>query len=232
MASRSTETSRTRTSSGATTSAWTSAARWTSGTPPRDQHLGRPRQQHDRGLTVNDRNVISGNGNDAIVISDSGTTGTRAGNLLGTNATGTAAIPNLRGIEIRGGTTGNTVGGPAGSENLISGNGAQGIAIADAGTSNNTVTRALIGTNAAGTGAIPNNGGIDIVNGATNNTIGGATGTGNVISGNASNGVYLNGPATSGNSIVGNIIGLDVPGAAALGNGGSGVVISPGRTGT
>jgi hypothetical protein len=184
------------------------------------------------GLVAAASNVISGNGNDGVAIADAGTTGNLVqGNRIGTNAAGTAAVPNLRGIEISNGATGNTVGGPLGSQNLISGNTGQGVSINGAGTSNNVVSRALIGTNAAGNAPIPNGShGVEIVNGATNNTIGGVSGTGNVISGNAVNGVNVIGAGTSGNGILGNIVGLDLAGAAALGNSQAGVAVGLGAT--
>ena len=182
------------------------------------------------GTAPNAGNVISANGNDGVLIADAGTTGTLVqGNRIGTNAAGTAAIPNFRGIEITNSSSSNTVGGPPGSQNLISGNTAQGILITTAGTTNNTVTRALIGTNAAGNAKIPNGvHGVEINNGASNNTIGGAIGTGNVISGNGFSGVNIIGAATSGNIILGNIIGLDQAGAAILSNTQFGLAIAQG----
>ena len=179
------------------------------------------------------RNLISGNGNDGILIADAGTTGNLVqGNRIGTNAAGAAAVPNLRGVEITGSATGNTVGGATGSQNVISGNTATGILINGVGTSNNTVSRALIGTDANGSASLPNGQhGVEIVNGATGNTVGGDSGAGNVISGNAWNGVNVLGAATSRNVIRGNIIGLDLTGSVVLGNGQFGVAIAQGANG-
>ena len=78
-----------------------------------------------------------------------------------------------------------------------------------------------IGTNAAGTVAVPNTlGGILMGANATFNTIGGtAPGAGNLISGNAGPGVSVVRtyesvvyPASPHNSILGNVIGTDVSG--------------------
>ncbi len=54
------------------------------------------------GTTAADRNVISGhaNGNFAIFIQDGSNGNQVFGNYIGTNAAGTAAIPNAFGIEI------------------------------------------------------------------------------------------------------------------------------------
>ncbi len=73
------------------------------------------------GTALNAGNVISGNGNDGVLIANAGTTGTLVqGNRIGTNAAGTAAIPNLRGVEFDAATSGNTIGGTAaGAPNRI-----------------------------------------------------------------------------------------------------------------
>lgn len=77
----------------------------------------------------------------------------------------------------------------------------------------------LIGTNIAGTAAIPNSrGGVILITAANNNTIGGTTaGARNVISGNGSGGILLSNNSI-GNVIQGNYIGVDVTGTAPLGN--------------
>ena len=183
------------------------------------------------GLVAAARNVISGNGNDGVVIADAGTTGNLVqGNRIGTNAAGTAAIPNLRGVELSN-CSGNTVGGAAGSQNLISGNGGPGIFITNC--DNNTVSRNVIGLDVTGGAKIPNGGdGVLLANAASGNTIGGTgAGEGNVISGNAFNGVVMVGVGTSGNSILGNVIGLDPAGSAILGNSTFGVAIAQGASG-
>ncbi|HEV2945758.1 MAG TPA: hypothetical protein VGX70_00185, partial [Gemmataceae bacterium] len=172
------------------------------------------------GTASGSRNIISGNLTDGIHITDSGTTGNLIeGNYIGTNASGTAAIPNVfAGVVIIGGASGNTVGGPAG--NIISGNGSTGILLYGTGTVNNTVAGNYIGTNAAGTGALGNlYYGILMQNGGSSNTIGGTTSAArNVISGNSWAGVGIADAGTTGNIVEGNFIGTDTFGTAAIPN--------------
>ncbi len=188
-------------------------------------------------------NVISGNGRIGISIANQGTSGNLVqGNLIGTDSFGAFAIPNKqRGVLIAADATGNQVGGPglpglAGAGptagNVISGNGGYGVEIVGSGTMWNIVVGNLIGTNLAGTAALPNLvAGVEI-NGASHNVIGGPRpdgphpgipgGPSQVISGNGRYGVTIEGPSTD-NLVEGNFIGLDAFGAAALGNGDDGV---------
>jgi Domain of unknown function (DUF4347)/Cadherin domain/Right handed beta helix region/Laminin G domain len=185
---------------------------------------------------VNDaaeRNVISANGDGGVVIVGVGTIGTRVqGNYIGTNAAGTAARGNtFSGVAIFAGASGNTVGGTAtGAGNLLSGNGDNGITLADSGTSGNLVQGNVIGLNATQTALIGNaSQGIWIGNGASGNTVGGAVaGAGNVIGGSGAAGIELHGAATSGNTVAGNFIGTDATGTANFGNGSAGVVLFAG----
>ena len=97
------------------------------------------------------------------------------GNFIGTNATGATGIANGIGVEID--APSNTVGGTAaGAGNLISDNNDTGVLINGAAASGNLIVGNLIGTNASGTAAAPNNFGVFIQAGSTNNTIGGTTG--------------------------------------------------------
>src|SRR5581483_10139635 len=84
-----------------------------------------------------------------------------------------------------------------------------------------TIQGNFIGTDTAGTTALPNARGI-ILDHGDGSTIGGLTGTpgagaGNVISGNSQFGIYVK-FATRLPLIEGNLIGTDVTGTAALGN--------------
>src|SRR5207245_6428922 len=108
------------------------------------------------GSTAAARNVISGNGG-SILIENAGTTGNLVqGNYVGTDITGTKALPNGDGILIEQ-TSNNTIGGStAGSGNLISGNGLYGVALPDA--TGNQVQGNFIGTDVTGTNPIPNDG--------------------------------------------------------------------------
>ncbi|HVS81721.1 MAG TPA: LamG-like jellyroll fold domain-containing protein [Pyrinomonadaceae bacterium] len=155
------------------------------------------------------RNVISGNDENGILITGGSTTGTIVqGNFIGTNALGTAAIANTDfGIEVDSGSTGNTIGGTlSGAGNLISGNGNAGVLFENATTISNTVQGNFIGTNAAGTGGVPNGiRGVFVHGSASNNTIGGtAAGAANIIAFNGNIGVDIQ--SGTGNSIRGNSI--------------------------
>ena len=178
------------------------------------------------GLAPGSANVISGNTHQGIRIGDAGTSGnTVAGNWIGVNLAGAAVANGYAGVELADGAQGNTVGGfTASARNVISGNSNQGIFISGAGTSGNRVAGNYIGTNPAGTAAVPNAfPGVEILNGASTNTIGGAeVGAGNVISGNFFRGVSIGSLGTNANVIAGNFIGLNATGTAAISNDGSG----------
>ena len=197
------------------------------------------------GTTATAQNVISGNGNNGVSITSQGSFPASgnlvAGNFIGTNASGTAALGNGGDgvlIESPGETVGGTTaaarkrdlrqqqmpgaivsvtrdGGPSADGNVISGN--------------------FIGTDVTGTVALGNGGdGIDVID-ASDTTIGGTTAAAqNVISGNSNNGVSITSGgdvSATGNVIMGNFIGTNASGTAALGNGEDGVFNnSPGNT--
>ena len=151
------------------------------------------------------------------------------GNYIGLDRTGTADLGNgLHGIQVFSSSS-NTIGGPASSDrNVISGNNGHGILLSLA--NNNTILGNYIGTNSAGTADRGN--GQDGVNvQGNNNTVGGtAPGAGNVVSGNNQVGISVqNGSA---NSIIGNQIGVNAAGGAALANSSHGVTVVAAATGT
>ncbi len=87
----------------------------------------------------------------------------------------------------------------------------------------NTIEGCYLGTDVRGTLALANEGAGVLVLESDNNTIGGTSpNAGNVISGNTAWGIFL-GPGVVGNEIVGNLIGTDSTGTAALGNGQAGI---------
>jgi Astacin (Peptidase family M12A) len=189
-----------------------------------------------QGLLILDSNcvinslVINGFNLQGILLDSSGATGnTITGCYLGTDPTGTTAVPNaFPGIEIAEGANGNTIGGTtAAARNVISGNNFLGISIHDSGSNNNVVSGNYIGLNATGKAAIPNTyQGVEIFSEAQGNIIGGTvTGARNVISGNNLDGVALLDSGTTGNLIEGNYIGLTAAGTAKLANAGAGVAI-------
>jgi len=151
------------------------------------------------------------------------------GNYLGLNAAGTAALGNsTAGGSIAGGAQDNTFGGPdPGAGNVMSGGFYDGILVTQANTKRNRVERNLIGTNPAGTAAIPNSGyGIEIAFGAQENTF-----VGNLVSGNGY-GVLLANASTVNNDLRGNFIGTEIDGVSPLGNTFDGVLVSFSATGT
>ncbi|HEX3720390.1 MAG TPA: M12 family metallopeptidase [Verrucomicrobiae bacterium] len=174
-------------------------------------------------------NVISGNGGYGITITSSNTVGNIvAGNYIGLNADGTAAITNLlSGIGIWGGSSSNVIGLPA-AGNVLSGNGQYGVFIGDSNTMDTVVAGNYVGTDGSGTFAVPNGyGGVGVLGGANNVTIG----PGNVLSGNANAGLWLDGPGITNNVVEGNFIGVNASGTAAIPNGWTGIYILAGSSG-
>ena len=139
------------------------------------------------------------------------------GCFLGVAPAGDAAPGNFDGIWSHG-TGGDTIGdGAPANRNVVGGN-FNGVVIENTG-SQTYVRGNLIGTNAAGTAALPNETGVLTT---TRVFLGGMTSAlGNVISGNLFDGVHLTG---SGSLVQGNRIGLDATGFQPLGNGRSGIL--------
>ena len=172
------------------------------------------------GTTALDRNIISGNAQRGISISGAfATNNTVIGSYIGTDLSGTVAIPNsASGIIVSAGASSNTIGGTTiGAGNLISGNAQNGVYLIGAATIGNIVHGNYIGTNAAGTADLGNAlDGIRLI--APNNTIGGTTAqAGNVISGNDNAGLWINSGANN-TQVSGNLIGTNASGSEALGN--------------
>src|ERR1700736_6074384 len=181
------------------------------------------------GITTADRNVISGNNQYGIWISDANTTGNVVlGNYIGTRADGLAALPNaLGGLIVTNSSHDNSIGGASsGARNVISGNVNAGVWLTGAGVNQNTVRGNYIGLSANGA-ALPNTvAGLYILQGAQNNLV-----VNNVISGNTSEGLRISDAGTSGNMVQGNLVGLAPGGSTAIGNGFAGVTIFAGATG-
>jgi len=169
-------------------------------------------------------NVISNNGH-GVVLGGSGNT--VQGNLIGTNAAGTADRGNnLSGVLVGG--VDNVVGGAADGEgNVLSGNGDAGV-FTDSAAANTKILGNKIGTGIGGNTAIPNDIGVEVQ--GDNNLVGGPIqGEGNLISGNTSHGVEISeqfGDTTLGNLVQGNLIGTTRNGNGALGNGDDGVSVT------
>jgi CSLREA domain-containing protein len=174
-------------------------------------------------------NVISGNGGSGVVVSGEGTTLTRLrDNLIGTSQQGDRAIGNgAAGVAVYSPFTriGDVNGG-----NVISGNKGSGILL-QAGSIESEIGFNKIGTDVAGTFAIGNGAhGVNVIDGHSNHV--GVTFAGeivpNIISGNKLHGVNLATEKTDSNSISRNLIGTDVAGSSAIGNGSYGIHIAGG----
>ena len=181
------------------------------------------------------RNVISGNAQYGIFITDTNTTGNRVfGNYIGTDSSGSTAVPNGKsGVFIGNSASGTVIGNTnSAGRNIISGNTEYGIYLT--GTANNVISGNYIGTDVSGEGALGNQlSGIALYGGAQNVIGGTVVGAGNVLSGNANYGIDIANPVTTGNFVEGNLIGLDAAGINGIGNGNGfgGVLLDNGATG-
>jgi hypothetical protein len=171
------------------------------------------------------RNVISGNYAYGLPLIGLHTRNNLIiGNYIGTNANGTAAVPNTYGILFDDGARYNTIGGYApGERNVLSGNTGYGLFIYNLGTTENYVYGNLIGTDYSGTSAIPNGNGIVIDGAATKHYI-----DGNVISGNSQQGIVIHITGSDQHVITRNLIGTDISETLMLGNGSDGIRIAEG----
>lgn len=163
------------------------------------------------------RNVLSGSRGDGLLLEGpQSRDNIIMGNLIGLDASGLAALPNLRhGVLLRSGASFNTVGGDDPLQrNVISANAANGVRLSDAMTEGNVVQGNLIGSNSAfsvddqlGNGWA----GIRITVGAHHNLIGGVGAwRGNVIYYNLLAGIEISGVAPpQHNAVLGNNIALN-----------------------
>ncbi len=194
------------------------------------------------------QNVISGNAGNGVYLNglngapspvvnpNPATTGDVIyGNMIGTNATGTAGLGNgLFGVNIFDAPQSQIGGLSAAFRNIISANTSGGIELGYG--ANSQVQGNYIGTDVTGSVALGSGTsntlqarGILITYGS-NILIGGtAPGAGNVISGNLGNGIgsmSALSPIPTGDTIQGNLVGTDATGTKALGNGQDGIYVS------
>ena len=166
-------------------------------------------------------NLISGNNSDGIEISDTVSGTLVRFNRIGTNAAGTAKIPNGTpnefldivgaGVVVNG--SNNQIGAPD-QGNLISGNGT-GISLTALANSN-VIRGNFIGTTADGMAALGNRFGI-FNSGAAGTQIGGTTpGDGNTVSGNTLEGISVTLLRANDVRIEGNRIGTNATATAAI----------------
>jgi gliding motility-associated-like protein len=170
-------------------------------------------------------NIISGNTGPGVMITDTtADINLVYGNFIGTDITGTVAIPNHKGVVIAARSNINQIGIGTGINrrrgNLISGNDSCGVEVA---AWTNIIQSNYIGTDITGQFALPNGAdgiyfykphGFDFIGGPN-------AGDGNVISGNGHHGINLFNTAIS--SIRGNIIGLSVDTTQIIPNHGDGI---------
>jgi CSLREA domain-containing protein len=165
-------------------------------------------------------NVVAANGNVGITVNADGVV--VQGNLVGTDPTGHIDLGNGSGIDVSD-SSNVLVGGTApGARNVASGNdGGVGVQLR-----NVTATRVegnFLGTDIDGMVAMPNDTGLEDNFGGSDVILGGTTAAArNILSGNGYAGAALYatpGPAGSGAQLLGNFIGTNVLGTAAIPNG-------------
>ncbi len=189
------------------------------------------------GNTAATRNILSGNKNGMELYQGSDNS-VISGNFIGTDATGTQKLGNIRtgvltgdGIIFRG-ISNSIVGGTApGAGNLISGNGYDGIDCFVIGSNNLTIQGNLVGTDVTGTKPLGNGNDGIFMWGPSQVTIGGIQpGARNISSSNGADGINTFAGATD-YTIQGNYVGVDITATKKLGNKGDGIFIwSPTNT--
>lgn len=173
------------------------------------------------GSTAAERNVISGNRVYGCIYYGNCSHNNICGNYIGTDAGGESAIPNATGICVDGSSNHNTM-----ENNVLSGNRSYGLFIVTRGTDGNIFRGNKVGTNAAGTSALPNDVGLMIAATAQGNIIGGdVPADRNLFSGNRYAGIEVTDAGTENNRIVGNYIGTDITGNQSLPNE-NGIIVS------
>lgn len=194
------------------------------------------------GESAQDRNVISANAQQGILVSDS-SANVITNNYIGTDVTGTVALGNAgNGILVTTGSAGNLIGGEAtgGNDptnnvfvrppegNLISGNDGNGVLITGAATGNQ-LSGNFIGTAASGNAALGNQlDGVAIVQANHNSLIGCTIHDDpfvfyNVVSGNGENGLVVDN--SNATTIQANFFGMGANNNTAVGNSLNGVLV-------
>ncbi|MEO0558609.1 MAG: T9SS type A sorting domain-containing protein [Bacteroidota bacterium] len=153
-----------------------------------------------------------------IVLSGAGGNAIEA-NYIGVSPSG-AASPNGTGLLVTE-SPDHVIGGDSDeARNIISGNTGPGIVVTGASATGVVIAGNRIGTDPAGTTALPNGAEGVLVEDAPGVQIGGPTeGERNLIAGNATHGARITGADADGVRVIGNWIGLAADGLAALPNG-------------
>jgi titin len=181
-------------------------------------------------------NVISGNLR-GVLLSGAGASGNLvAGNFIGTDVNGIDDLGNAQeGVRIDGaanntigGTsppTGTTPSGVLGTLNVISGNNV-GVLVIGTSATGNLIEGNYIGTDIHGSAAISNAQEGVRIDGALNNTVGGAiAGASNVISGNHW-GLTITGGTATGNVVQSNLVGTDPSATLNVNNEVDGILVT------
>ncbi|HKG59419.1 MAG TPA: Calx-beta domain-containing protein [Pyrinomonadaceae bacterium] len=204
----------------------------------------------ERGLFVNAPGstirglVINGFSTGAIIISTAAAGSHVEGCYIGTDVSGTVAIPNTGpGVSVL--SSNNVIGGTTVSaRNVISGNSEAGVQVrlfcctgANNAISGNVIQGNYIGITAQGDKTLGNGReGVDVSTSApdasvTNTLIGGTTpGAGNIISGNFTEGIGIGSFQTTNTTVQGNRIGTSANGMSKIPNGGDGIHIDLGNS--
>ena len=179
------------------------------------------------GTNTSQRNVISGNNQQGVLIGGSNSFGNQVlGNLIGLGANGSNTVPNSQnGIHVSNSRS-NIIGGTVtAARNVISGNTQAGIRIELAQAFGNQILGNYIGLEiSGGTNRANAVNGITLIN-APSNFVGNATSAGrNVIAGNTGIGISV---STANNSTIqGNYIGTDATGTLDRGNTTDGITVT------
>ncbi len=188
------------------------------------------------GEESNQGNLISGNGEEGILIEDRNPDLTLAntvqGNLIGTDRTGNKALGNGRdGIFVKDAAHNLIGGSTVGARNIISGN-SSGVGVHILGvpnlgedSSDNKIQGNYIGTNLDGSARIPNGpAGVWMEIAGPGNIVGGSVVQRNIVSGNGGMGIRID--TSNKETISNNYIGLDATGSLALGNNTDGIYVA------
>ncbi|NNF03172.1 MAG: hypothetical protein HKN17_01795, partial [Rhodothermales bacterium] len=149
-------------------------------------------------------NLIAGNSGYGVRFDGQGQTGGLViyGNLIGTDRSGSAAVPNAVGVRIENGTA--LIGAPDEFQsNVISGNSVRGVEVQGTASSGTFLTNNFIGTDVTGTAPVPNGEGVRVLSGASGIIVGFYTNTNdegfsNLIAFNDGPGVFVDGQSTTG----------------------------------
>lgn len=152
-----------------------------------------------------------------------------AGNIIGMDYTGTKLMEDAGDGIMIAASRHNRIGGSLLQEgNVICGNGDYAINLAGSKNARDNIIQGnFIGTDITGMKSLGNlDAGIILSNGSSANIIGGTeTGEANLISGHAGYGIYIFTAYSDSNQIIGNFIGTDITGNAALPNRNAGICI-------